>query len=293
MLRSNQPKMTRKLFANINNDVFIVGTQNLEGTQYRETIAFLKALLDNRGIDPGSNTVLLSDAALRDEKADFECLGSRLASMSESTSLIDKLCVALCVIGGKDKAKLHDALKTGVEPIVDKILTMPLKADSKERLSVLMPGGWVGERGESGHGLVYEFKRDQKGNLLFFVYNSGAGIESYHETVVSDQDNKLRYKTRRCYKIPAEKTIDRNSLKFFISELVKPQIFPLVKDKEKPDQIQYDAKELYEDVFRKIAYLSGEETTANELRQLDPSYNDDLVSIGQRSGTCAEKSLHE
>src|SRR5690606_30691508 len=120
--------------------------------------------------------------------------------------------------------------------------------------SVLMPGGWLGKSGRTGNAVLYEFKKDKNGDYIFLVYNSGPGLE-YHENVTSI--DKEKFKTVKAYKFPA--TASEADINYFVSELVKPFTLPIISNRAPNKTVSYNAKILYEEVFRKIAYIKGEE----------------------------------
>ena len=277
-----------KVFSGINNDAFITGVRSLEGMQYIQTIEFLNDFLEK---DPAGAKKLLLPNVKKENLDGFTHLQKRLASMLNSQKIIDDVVTNLnlttkYLIKGMtpDEAiekTLEDTIKTGLKKLVAEVVNL----NASE--SIMMPGGWNGK--PSGHAIAYEFQKDAQGNLLFVLYNSGSGIE-YHEKNISPKDNKERYKTVKGYKIPKENVTELN-LSYFITELVKPRIYPIIQGKIRKEsrEINYTAEVVYNQVFTKIAEIKGEEIPVKDLGK---TYND-ISSIGQRAGTCAQKSLHQ
>lgn len=240
-----------ELFAHINNDAFIAGTRKLEGRTYKETIAFMQYFLEHALPSEIENTHTKELAHLR----------QRLDSMLLASNELDEISLL---------RNTEEEIYQAAGSITNRILGISI-GDATQ--SVLMPGGWKGK--PTGHAMAYEFKKDENGDLLFLIFNSGAGLE-FHEPILST--DKRRYRTVKSYKIP-QANLNKKDLQYFISELVKPIIL----------EGDYNAKILYEQVFRQIAWLKGKEI---EPSSLGDSYKEN-ESIGQRSGTCAQKSLNQ
>ena len=49
----------------------------------------------------------------------------------------------------------------------------------------LIPGGWEGVGGKSGHAMLYELSKEKEGNFTLKIYNTGSGLE-FHPTATSD-----------------------------------------------------------------------------------------------------------
>jgi hypothetical protein len=277
-----------KLFAAINTDAFITGVRSLEGMTYTQTIKFLNEFLNDK--NKGA-PALLPPAVLGQQQASFNHLQKRLATMLVADGEIkDLVAVLKKTINNHNsnegnETNIDETIKKSLNRLTQGVIALPLKPQGKQPESVLMPGGWTGP----GHAIVYEFQKDEQGNLLFLLYNAGAGL-NFHEKIISPEDNKERYKTVKCFKIPAQ-NVKLENLSYFIAELVKPQVLPLINGlgRQKSKEIKYNEEILYNQVFTKIAEIGGEEIP---VEQLGPAYNE-IASIGQRAGTCAEKSLHQ
>lgn len=136
---------------------------------------------------------------------------------------------------------------------------------------LLLPGGWTGA--PAGHAMIYQFKKDTNGYLLFFIYNSGGGI-NYHQKISSTE--KELYSSIKAYRLP----VPLNSLELvnFIERLILPQLPKDVKE--------FDATKLYSSIEAGLACLDAQ-----------PIYEDlntlQTTTGGQLSGTCAQRSVHQ
>jgi hypothetical protein len=260
------------LFAHINNDAFLAGARNLEGLPYSTTIQFLQHFLKN------SNGLLLPEVLERNQRS-LTSLQQKLDSMLIASHELENVHAKMTAYDSIEECEV--ILKEAIQPLVDRILKN--LADSDNQFSVLMPGGWSGK--PSGHAMAYEFKKDIEGNLLFLVYNSGAGL-NYHEEFAST--DKQRYQTTKIFKI-LKTEINQEKIADFILELVKPRVLPKIVGRNQPTDVQYNEEVLYTQVFAKIVQLNGEEIAPKELSE----HYQAIASMAQRTGTCTEKSLHE
>lgn len=281
-----EQKIDLKLLALINNDVFIKGTRNLEGAEFEKTITYLQHFLQ----DKKNASMLESIFNKAEDKQNLDLLAKRVASLSQANKELDDITKTLNQISASTpQHQKEDAIELSInkkcQPLVSRIMDLT-KPTTSSPTSVLMPGGWSGLPGKSGHAIIYEFKKDKNGNYIFLVYNSGAGL-GFHENVTSA--DKERYRTVKSYKIPS--TATEAELNYFVSELVKPNALPIVQGRDHSKIVEYDANILYEEVFRKISYLKGEEIPLQDA-ELGKEMAE-LASVGQRSGTCAEKVLQE
>jgi hypothetical protein len=69
----------------------------------------------------------------------------------------------------KDKER-QSAILESCENAANDIINLP---SSDANSSVFLPGGWyaVPKSKGDGHAMVYEFKKDAEGNLIFLIYN--------------------------------------------------------------------------------------------------------------------------
>lgn len=255
---------TDKWFAHIQNDPHLKGTRNLEGILFHETIGclieFVKTIQNketpmdidavNEHIGPLLNKLnylkqnSMSHVQLRAQFKDLEC--HELQEREEFTQYTNDL--------------------------VEKIRN--LNSKEADNNSVLISGGWVSIG--SGHAMIYEFKKDEQGDLLFLIHNSGAGLNFHHKVQGVDKE---RFCPVYAYRIPKD-SIQEDRLNWFLGELLLPSL--RLKNEE-----PYSEDRLYKELFPKIAYLNGElEDPCQHTRQ-------DNITMGQHSGTCAEKSLHQ
>ena len=229
-------KIDDKLFAHIHNDTWLSGTK-LQGKTFRDTIALFTSYVNT-----------LNDLEKNNE----------VKALSEDLNYL--------------KSVDDDINSTkNISEISQKIAQKILRKDR-----VLIPGGWVGNGDEPGHALIYCFETNEAGQLLFKVYNSGAGL-NFHK-IISEVD-KERYCTVQQFSIE-NITAQENyqeKLAWFLGELLKPQQHDETKS--------YNENVLYQKIFPKIAYLEGD--------LIAPPEGEINLTAGQRSGTCAEKILHQ
>lgn len=279
---SGKIKIDLNLLAVINNDVFIKGTRNLGASNYKQTISYLRQFM----MDDKNRLLVDHIFDSTEEKNNLSYLNKRVSSLLEMSNEIDDLKFPLRIIQHSNqndrKAAIEGIINEGAKPFVSRLKKL-LKSSEQPPSSVLMPGGWLDKSGESGCAIVYEFKKDQNGDCLFLVYNSGAGLQ-YHENITSA--DKERYRTVKAYKIPGK--VSEADLNFFVSELIKPVTLPSVQT---GSSYNFNAKVLYEEVFRQISHLKGEEIP---LEQAELGHAmEELASVAQRGGTFAEKALQE
>jgi hypothetical protein len=242
-----------KLFAHIQNDAYLKGSRTLEGMALQQTVSYLETY---------------AKSIQGPEAKFFGSLLKSLESLKENIHTLDS-----------HYAQWHNITNSEInndkefKVLVKRISQNVLRVLSGQEDRCMLPGGW---RGTPGHAMVYEIRKDKDGNLLFIIHNSGSGIE-YHARM--EEADKERYCPVKVYRIPAA-GLQQERLEWFIGELAKPN---LKIKKEEP----YSAKRLYREVFPKIAYLEG------ELIDPRPYTRQDSLTAGQRSGTCAEKVLHQ
>jgi len=242
MMSGEKMTIDDKLFAHIHNDMWLSGTK-LQGKTFEDTIALFTSYVDT-----------LNDS----EK------NSELKALREDLNYLKE--IAGDIYSNKNVVEIS-------QTIAQKILR-------KER--VLIPGGWVGkpskagEPGEPGHALIYCFEINEAGQLLFKIYNSGAGL-NFHK-IISEVD-KERYciVQQFCIENIAAQENHQEKLVWFLSELIKPQ--------QRDETQSYNERVLYLKIFPKIAYLDGD--------LIAPPEGEMTLTAGQCSGTCAEKVLHQ
>lgn len=243
-------EINESLFAHHHNDHFLSGSFGLQGQRFLDTIAYLNHYvnsLNKEGVPESVIQLLHSlEQLAQNEKKIVELQGSKTpVGLNTFCQQIQLNIQAL---------KPHDYL--------------------------LLPGGWVCfERG--GHAMIYQFMKDAKGDLLFFINNSGSGLD-YHAKK-SGHDKEF-YNPVLTYKIPKEKIEDKN-LVDFIAALLIPQIRSLHHLDNGVDKMGADY--LYKTVFSKIHFVNGQLITSTKA---DPDY---WHTAGQMSGTCTQHSLHQ
>ena len=223
-----------KLLAHVNNDAHLVGTENLEGNTLGITIGFLnECIQETRENKTGFN--------ITPWKEQFDQLSPKLEALG-------KLSESLTQLRDKIKSQNDENREKSIREFsgesAEKITNL------REGDSLMLPGGWIGE--PHGHAMLYEFRKDQEGNLFFIVHNDGAGIE-YHAKV-PDFDKDM-YSPVKTYKIPKEQ-ISKEKIKFYVAELFKPNIESCLKDAKIKRNREYNQKRLYTEIFPKIAFLN-------------------------------------
>ncbi|MBS0290717.1 MAG: DUF3638 domain-containing protein [Proteobacteria bacterium] len=260
--------LSLKLFSLINNDAHLTGARNLEGYDYEGTISSLNEFIH----DSIENKTQLPQELLKiiNEEALITKLNNMLTLEKEIKALNQKL------IPLSEEERDNAYLETAT-PIAKNILALQAGVNS-----VLFPGGW---RGKPGHAMVYEFKKNEAGDLLFLVYNSGSGLEHHQRAKTT---GKERFHVIKAYQIP-KADLSQENMAYFIAELTKPKTEYSLPDTTFTKNRRYDADRLYFEIFPKIAYLNAQEI---DLNKLDKRLQE-IITIGQRAGTCAEKCLHE
>lgn len=255
--------ITDKLFSHIQNDAYLVGSRTLEGDDFRNTVSYLLKYINE--LKSEGNDIQNQQLLNR-----IEPIISKLEYLKENTikqRIINAFAKSLTDFEVNQEPSFIEYTYKIVADI-NNLSNKPI-----EKNSLMLSGGWSNSDG--GHAMAYEFKRDEDGNLLFIIHNSGAGL-SFHDSI--SQEDKVRYCPIKVYKIN-QLDIDKEKLAWFIGELVKPNLH--FKSKK-----EITAEYLYNSVFPQIAYLNGE---LQDPFQYTAAEN---LIMGQRSGTCSEKVLH-
>lgn len=254
-----------KLFAHINNDAFLIGSRTLEGADFRNTVGYLLSYVKKLK----NKQIHMNHAD--DIQENMDALILRLEYLNKNANKILSIRQKLedMTLSDIENDTAFKAYNQEIAGDILKLLSQPNQTDS-----LMIPGGWQNAMG--GHAMIYEFKRDTNGDLIFIIHNTGAGLN--HHNKVQQQD-KERFCPIKVYRIPKEK-VSKDKLSWFVGELSKPTL-QIKNDRG------FSADRLYKDVFPLMAYLDG--TLENPtLHTKQESY-----ITGQRSGTCAEKVLHQ
>lgn len=280
----NMPTIDLDIFAQINADHAIKNTRNLEGLSSQKAVSFLLQFIKDKG-------AFLEQSIQNPQfSQEWHIFTQKLQGLQLTWEQFNHITTAFAAQLNQplDSYDLEGIITKNLQrhalPIVGRILR--LDAGDLKTNSVLMPGGWSATP-PLGHAIAYEFQKDQDGNLLFFLYNSGAGLSEFHKKI-PDLD-KLRYETMQVYRIPKKDVVVSN-LQFLVAELLKPMVLPGILPSlvstltySLPEHYKdYDAKTLYQRVLKSIHHLHGE--------IIEPAAH---LSTGQRSGSCAKKSLDE
>ena len=191
-------------------------------------------------------------------------LKNYITSLSPDLSLLLKELDFLCKCS-------QDMLQNAtLEHITTNIITR-----LQEKSDVFFPGGWSGK---PGHAMIYRLiaKNDK---IYFLAYNTGAGNQ-YHQTNILANGKQGHY-AALSYELPVPQTAeDYSNFSLWIIKLLQPQVLL-------PNTGQYDAKNIYEHLIPYIYYLGGKPINAENAPVTIPT------TIGQRSGTCTQKSLQQ
>ena len=150
---------------------------------------------------------------------------------------------------------------------------------------LLIPGGW-NNASSSGHAMIYEFSKDTSGDLLFSVYNAGAGTR-YHR--IEKDVNKAAFDPALTFRIPypqdngPENNFEKK-LERYISSLLVP-LKPTIHGRH-----TVDADWLYKEIFPRISFLEGRSEVINNDAK---AMRQKTITAGQLSGTCAQRSVQQ
>lgn len=256
--------ITTELFAHIHNDPYLRGTKKLEGQLFTNTIHYMTEILQRlEHLLPRDHALQPWLLPLSDSLFQLE------QDLLKQESLNQKLTQKKI-----HEAESHPAMQAYTQEWARKIMTLSSQ-DSSQPQDLLMAGGWS-SAGDEGHAMMYQFSRDDHGDVLFKIYNSGEGL-TYHEKHQSE--DKTRYAPIKVYRIP-QKELNEKKLAGFIAELLKPNL-------SLQDQPNIGAKALYTQFLSQVAYFNAIEEPAFKHTRLDS------VTAGQHSGTCSEKVLHQ
>lgn len=261
--------MDTRLFAQIQNDNRLLGN-NLQGASLFSTTNYLEKFLKKFY----ENKLKMEEGLKKREEPDIlEMLHKKFEALMSSAKAIERAReVGIKMTEPRRENLLRDVAKS----IVDKILKSTVPD------SIITTGGWIQENG-GGHAMIYEFRRETNGKIIFLIYNTGDGL-NYH----LKEPTQLRdaYSPIFAYEIPSP--IDEDQLTQFMKQLLEPLIKPvwIAPNASMVDRNRdtYNADRLYKQVFAKVSYLSGV--------AIDPSpFVHNQTIQGQISGTCAMRVL--
>jgi hypothetical protein len=242
-----------RLFAHILNDLDLNGSY-LQGSRISDTASYFQ-----RFISRIANKQLEFKEISKEKMASIanECKASKvlLDPFIELSSQCDQY---IQPPNGKGRGDRDDYFQDLSKTVIDQI---------SQHQRAFIPGGWIGT---PGHAMLYEFKKQKNGELIFLVWNTGSGLNDHHlheETSVGK-----RYSPVKAFLIPKVDAQKSNVLSDFVKKLLEPQI---QSDKSK----ELNANVIYKDYISHIAFLNGQE--------IDPTpYCNEKIQ-GQWSGTCA------
>lgn len=226
-------------------DAELKGRFGVQGNTFSNTFGYLNQYFNTlKTVPPQLNKLRIAMAALVEREDMIIRLNSSIAT---SPSLLD--------------VTNHAAMQ---------ILNLTVGAD------FMLPGGW--QNASDGHAMIYQFQKIADGDLLFSIYNAGAGLE-YHEKV-SKTTNEHFYPVLS-YKIPTTPLNGEiRELSILIQRLLLPQLpaHPLCHQKK------FNAETLYQNIEKSMLALQ-----ASHIAQ----FNERITTGGQISGTCSQRSIHQ
>lgn len=152
-------------------------------------------------------------------------------------------------------------------------------ANLETEVPFFLPGGWGGKEHSPGHSMLYKFMKQENGLYTFAVYNSGSGLETFHDVAIVG--NKNKYKPVVEYVDIEEDDIfcSLGSCQrgFFLYALLEP-LNRKARDARKHAK-DYDAGYLYQNVFGRL----------EKYRRHVPNQELSGYISSQSSGTCAWK----
>ena len=234
---------TSKMLFHIHADEFGKSSA-LEGSQAKYTVNYLKSYLQARQSESPEKTPSTIDALIQ-ELTDIADIPTSTGSDNQA-SLTQQFVE-------HTQGKIQTAFETG----------SPL----------MMVGGWVGI--PYGHAMYYEIIPDSKQSASFRLYNTGAGIDAYHPSILEGQ--KVKYRSYVEWN-----GIDREKLQspYFLEALFELNSY--TRDKT-ATQTKYGQMEVYQGLKQLLQPQSArEQNTA-----IDKSH----YRAAQRAGICAWKSL--
>jgi len=235
-------ELNASLFAHILLDSELQGRYGVQGNVFSNTFGYLNQYLDQLPNKPQH----VKDLAI-----------AMKALVARET--------AIGAIG--DMARLETFASTNTDAIA------ALEPGQK----LLLPGGWNGI-GAPGHAMIYQFEKNPDGELLFSIYNAGAGIGRHEK--MSSTDREL-YSPVQTYQLP--KPIDAQELHALVTRLTIPQLFGAHPARNNRD---FDGDTLYNEIDISLAFLKAELVPQN----LQVPH---ITTAGQISGTCTQRSIHQ
>jgi len=250
------------IFAHIELDSELSGRFGVQGNTFSNTFGYLNQyfkMLPESDIPPQVTKLAKAMDALVAREHEIKSL--RIKSGIAHVSALMNMSSLYDMIGGHSLDKF--IVKTAAE-----ITALQAGED------LLLPGGWVGMEGP-GHAMIYQFEKSADGELLFSIYNSGAGIDRHEKT---SSIEKGLFSPVKTYTIP--QPVDATELNHLIKRLIEPQLLPL------PEGDSYDDKTLYQSMDASRVFLHAE----HKLQDLSTLHN---TTASQLSGTCAQRSIHQ
>lgn len=250
-----------KLFAHIHSDPRLLGSL-LQGNTFYNTTSYVLGVLKYL-----KNQNDERDSALRKKMQEpISKTQDQFALLAETEKMIGEV-PKKCSFLNEDKK--DEVIKEVAQKIISSF---------REKGSILIPGGWDGVLGQSGHAMCYKLQQEKDGSITFLVYNTGAGIQNHGVKI----NSKEKYIPVKAFSIPP---CSKEALEDYIVQLMIPLTRPsmiTMRTKENEKYV-FDATRLYNEVISKVAFLGGKE--------IDPGPYCKTYTRGQISGTCTMRVL--
>jgi hypothetical protein len=262
---TNNSDAMAQLYAHIMGDTLISGT-NLEGSSFEKTGSYMSDFLD----------FLLNNKELNLPK---ELITTFIELKKEYSNIVQWHKEVSKVISSKEKNRDQD-LRALADKITHEISSLGQEGKGTR---FTLGGGWRGS--PSGHAMLYEFILNKDGSYDVAIYNTGAGVETYHDRLLSGNKNLIR-PIVRYEKVPKEALFfpdeEGENRSIFFQNLIEYLIVPIWNKEE--GNIKVDSNQIYQKTFAHLAsYRAVVDATI-----LDYATE---YQTGQRSGICSFKVL--
>ena len=218
-----------KIFAGIENDPFLKGFYNLEGTAFIDNITYFEKYIEHLNIIK-------------------EPIPSEYLNLVQQMKYLGK--IEQCIVDSYTDQQPASDVNALAKSITSDLMSLPKNG------ALLLPGGWNNQDGTAGHAMVYQLSATKDGFELTAI-NAGGG-HNYHAKK-SSREKELFNPTKK-WRFPRPKTPQENSeLIHFIARLLKACFSTPQDQQNRP----YSRKVLYEEIFPSISYIGGVEVDAN------------------------------
>jgi hypothetical protein len=255
------------LFGHILLDAELNGRFGIQGNTFANTMHYFNDYLrqikeDDLSEDNKKRLITLSNATQQ-----LECAEERLRQFERNPQE---------ALTEQTNQKGEDILLWTKELMSD-ILNLSSSPDEQ----MLLPGGWRNQDG--GHAMLYQFTKNPNGDVVFKIYNSGAGLRFHAKDATPREDRYFPVKT---FIIPDPISQDsQEEFNLFLYRLIRPRII------HHPARIalyksNYNEKDVYQDIQKSMDFLNAIPAPLSD----EPFHH---TTAGQISGTCTQRSIHQ